>query len=373
MLKLNIPEVKVTACVAFPHLRVEHVAKDVFQLPVAIFQENICFIARKCDPNVHVSSLKIVDKGGNGDKFSFREAISVAAVCAQYRYVILFHISYVTIFIAMLARVFHFLRYFRKNKIILQSDFGPTYEEKYNKKNIGAMRFIFAISRLITKYSFDIVCVASNQGCSFLQKKMGIPFDRIFKVYNCPDFPSEKLKANRCLDGRQNTVLFIGRKDDPLKNVQGIIDAFEIVSRTRRDWRLDLVGPGTSRQSSSASELIIEIGPLFSRSDVLKKYIQSKIFLLPSFSEGASLAFAEALVNGCYPVSTDVGNFSELMEKVNAGIIVSPDPESIATGILAAIEKVESEPLIHLRISDTAYFLNWESQVAKVRERLCLS
>jgi glycosyltransferase involved in cell wall biosynthesis len=363
------------ACVAFPHLRQEHLAKDVYQFPTALFGQRVCFITRRYDGDKHLPCLTIVDRGGSGDKFNLSEAVSVARMCARYRNVVLFHISYVSILIAAMIKIFSLFRRSGGTRVILQSDFSPRYEENYQKQNIGIKRGVFWLGRLMPRFVFDVVSVASARGKRFLISALGMPENKVFIVYNCPHFEAVAAPVAPVASSiRTNTILFVGRKDDPMKNVCGIISAFEIVARQRPDWRLDLVGPGKLYLSPLNGISIFQEGARTERNHVLQKYREAKIFLMPSQTrEGAALAFVEAIINGCYPIATNVGNFSELINKVGLGTVVEEDPPAIAAGILAAIEHVEQDSSLHAKIMRSSMFLNWAEQVKGIRERLCLN
>lgn len=362
-------------CVAFPHLRAEHLAKDVFQFPEALFGKGIVYITRKCDDNLSLPLMKVISGDGAGDKFNVREAFAVARECSKFRHAVLFHVSYITFLIALLIKVFSSFRRGARTRVILQSDVSPKYAEIFASRAVGAAKPLFWLGRQFSRFLFDAVSVASERGGRFLNNSVGIPREKTFTIYNCPHFDGGAAHIqSEARSTRKKQILFIGRKDDPAKNMPNLIAAFEIVSERYPHWTLELVGPGKLYPSKLNNFSIHQVGSVTDRGEILNKYKTSKIFLMPSLPhEGASLAFVEALINGCYPVVTDAGNFCELVNKVGAGVIVGLDPESIAVGIFKAIEFVEMYPDVHEKIQNSAKFLEWGFQVRELKEYLCLN
>lgn len=357
------------ACVAFPNLRREHLAKDVFKFPTSIFGKNIIFFTR----NSCIKKRNIFELGGNGitDKFTLHEAIRVSYQCSKFEYAILFHTTPISFLTAGLIKLFSFLRG-KKTITILQSDYSPIYLKRYNEKGFTFKVAVKIFKFFYTPYIFNAISTSSDQGVFFMEKIIGLPSRIIFKIYNCPDFDTDFTK-NPIDKSRLNKIIFSGRKDDPKKNIPNIIRAFESIAPYNKDWSLEIIGPGNTFKSKLNNNQLLQTPNISSRNEILYKYMESKIFLLASHEEGASLSFVESLRCGCYPVATDTGNFSELINSIGHGLIIGTSTTEIENGLLQAINTVNNSEHIHSVISENSKFINWKNQTSSLKEYLCIN
>lgn len=134
-------------------------------------------------------------------------------------------------------------------------------------------------------------------------------------------------------------VLFLSRIH-PKKGLCHLVKAWARVCRGYPDWILVIAGSDQlghrSEVEGIASTLdlkdtVLFTGPLYGQLR-LAALAAARIFVLPSFSEGFSMALLEALA--CHlPVLTTPGcNFPEVEEK-QAGIICQPKEDSVADGL----------------------------------------
>jgi glycosyltransferase involved in cell wall biosynthesis len=88
------------------------------------------------------------------------------------------------------------------------------------------------------------------------------------------------------------------------------------------------------------------------RSDVDAVYRELQIFVLPSWRpEGFGRVTAEAMLNGCAVVATNVGGTPELIEDGVTGLLVPPsDPRSVAD----AIDRLLAEPNLRFQMGQAA-------------------
>ncbi len=112
-------------------------------------------------------------------------------------------------------------------------------------------------------------------------------------------------------------LAFVGRGDDPRKNVGLALEALALVRRQLPDATLRLIGPRMPRALPDGVEALGELaaiaGPLR----------ECALLLLPSRQEGFGLVAAEALAAGVPVVSTPSGGPEELLERSGAGIVTS--------------------------------------------------
>jgi glycosyltransferase involved in cell wall biosynthesis len=136
-------------------------------------------------------------------------------------------------------------------------------------------------------------------------KIMRIPVDtRAFSPV-----PDEEWR--RSLD--QPTVAFVGRGDDPRKNVDLLIAA----ARELPEVRVVLVGvpPRGPLPSNVASTGFV--------ADVVPHLRRATLFALPSRQEGFGIVIAEALAAGLPVVTTPSGGPEELVTSSGGGVVTS--------------------------------------------------
>ena len=138
----------------------------------------------------------------------------------------------------------------------------------------------------------------------------------------------------------QRILLFLSRLD-PKKNVEGLLQAFNLISASLPDTRLVIAGDGEAEYAAGLKRLADQLG-LGDRvvwagfvDGELKAsaFATAQVFVLPSFSENFGIAAAEALLAGLPCV---LGKGVAIAEEVAAactGLSVDPSPESIAQAL----------------------------------------
>ncbi|WP_372594624.1 glycosyltransferase family 4 protein [Actinotalea sp.] len=133
-------------------------------------------------------------------------------------------------------------------------------------------------------------------------------------------------------------VLWCGTQE-PRKNLDGLLRAFEVVAREDPDLDLVLVGPsGWGERHGSATGAaagrVHELGRL-PVADLRAAYAAATSFAFPSHWEGFGLPVLEAMSVGTPVVTSRASSMAEIVG--SAGILVDPtDPADLAAGILRA-------------------------------------
>ena len=143
------------------------------------------------------------------------------------------------------------------------------------------------------------------------------------------------------------TLAFVGRADDPRKNLPVLLEAFAAVRQHIPAARLVLVGPGAAAVAAPGVEATGEVTDV---ADVLR---QATIFVLPSLQEGFGIVVAEALACGVPVVTTPSGGPEDLVRRSGGGRVLKGfDAEELAEtvaelladpGTLAAMRKAGRE------------------------------
>lgn len=139
------------------------------------------------------------------------------------------------------------------------------------------------------------------------------------------------------LSSRPKTLLFVGRLE-PVKNVLGLVAAFERVSVTRPDWTLRICGSGSLRSAIPAHPQI-DMQEFLQPPEIAAAMREARCLVLPSLREPWGLVVHEAALSGCaLALSTAVGSAPDFAEPANSVLF---KPGSV-DAIVAALHKIAS-------------------------------
>ena len=153
--------------------------------------------------------------------------------------------------------------------------------------------------------------------------------------------------------GKQ-VVLFMGRLN-AVKGLDILVPAFARAARGRDDLLLVIAGPDDGYQAQTArlirdaglSGKAALVGALHG-DDRLAALARADVFVLPSYSEGFSVAVLEALAAGCPVVITHNCNFPEVAA-AGAGLVVEPDAGQVADALSRILDHPELAREMSLR------------------------
>jgi glycosyltransferase involved in cell wall biosynthesis len=181
----------------------------------------------------------------------------------------------------------------------------------------------------------------------FTVDKVGIPVSRVQVIYNGvePGLPVSDAEIDRCRTdlGLGAGDLVIGTVGSlyPVKGHQYLLEAMPAVLKQFPNSVLLLIGRGDLEVSlkDQAKRLGIEerVRFLGMRHDVPKLLAVMDVFVLPSLSEGLSMALLEAMVSGKPVVATRVGGNPELVNHGQTGLLVNSEDAQDLAGSLITI------------------------------------
>lgn len=208
------------------------------------------------------------------------------------------------------------------------------------------------VQRLTLKWMLGrtrILCV-SKGAAQALSDLLGRP---VGHVYNYA--PDDSVAAQFRALPRAQTVVALGRFAAE-KQFDLLIDAFELVSQTHPEWRLQIYGAGAEaemlRQRAKDSTCAHRIDIFGWAADPLHKLGTAGVFAQTSRYEGFGLALVEAMAVGAPVVSFDCPfGPSEIIRHGQDGILVK---ERSAEAFAAALDQLLTTPELRQRLGGAA-------------------
>jgi len=208
------------------------------------------------------------------------------------------------------------------------------YTEKVKRRM--AYRYASRVSRMVA---------VSEDLKQFIVRRAGVAEHRVNVIYNGVDVaglpPADQLSAIRTdlrLDGYDHVIGAVGSLY-PVKGHIHLIKALPEILRACPKTLLLLVGQGELAQALKAEvvkrKLDAHVRFLGFRNDVPALLSLFDVFVLPSLSEGLSMALLEAMAAGKPVVATKVGGNSELVIDGDTGFLIDAEsPESISNRVV---------------------------------------
>lgn len=193
----------------------------------------------------------------------------------------------------------------------------------------------------------------SEATCRYLIDIDRAPRESVRRIYNCAHprfFARERAPVQRVGRRDKLRVVAVGRLH-PVKNHLRLLDAVSRIEK--RKFSLDIVGSGPLEQrtkqrieSLGLSERVKLRG---FQSDVRPQLLDADAFILPSLTEGCSIALIEAMALGVPVLGSKVPGIEEVMGKRHAADWTFP-PEDV--GAMAA----KLEQLLDMRADARASY-----------------
>jgi glycosyltransferase involved in cell wall biosynthesis len=138
-------------------------------------------------------------------------------------------------------------------------------------------------------------------------------------------------------------LLFVGRADDPRKNLALLFDACRLLETAGFWVRLTVVGPHTARWAEA--QTLPPNTDLLGAVDLDRLaalYLSHDALVLSSRQEGFGIVVAEALHAGLPVVTTPSGGPEDVLHRSGGGVIAGFTPNEFATAIRAMVTNPEA-------------------------------
>ena len=127
-----------------------------------------------------------------------------------------------------------------------------------------------------------------------------------------------------------------------IKNLANLLKAFKLACNVQSNLKLHIVGSGPEQQNLEmlVNELQIADKVVFKgfQTEVIPFLLEADYYVLPSYSEGFSIALVEAMQAGLVCIATNVGGPAEIITENITGMLINPySIDDIYTKMIAAI------------------------------------
>ncbi|TLY15566.1 MAG: glycosyltransferase, partial [Nitrospirae bacterium] len=237
--------------------------------------------------------------------------------------------------------------------------------------------------RMVSRYA-NMVAVSEDLK-RFLLENVGVAPERLQVVYNgvnpAPHVPREKrdsVKAKLGLSDLDHVVGMVGSLY-PVKAHRYLLKAIPRVLAVCPRTVFLLIGRGELEATlkQEAKDLGIEehVQFLGFRDDVPSILSVMDVFVLPSLSEGLSVALLEAMAAGIPTIATRVGGNPELVIDQRTGFLIPPrDTETLASKLLILLQDKELSRTLgdngRKRVKDSFSFEAMVNNYQQLYERL---
>ena len=223
---------------------------------------------------------------------------------------------------------------------------GKNYYPEHVKRRV-AYRWVSKAARMVA---------VSEDLRQFLSTQVGIRGDRIARIYNGVDMPNRRsfeqvaqIRSDLGIEPSEYVLGIVGSLY-PVKGHTYLFQALRSVLKLHPKTKLLVVGQGDLEDSLKRQAVELDIGHAVSflglRNDVPHILAALDLFVLPSLSEGLSVALLEAMSATVPVVASRVGGNPEIVQDGQTGLLVTPKNVSeLAAHILEMIDKRERSKL----------------------------
>lgn len=143
---------------------------------------------------------------------------------------------------------------------------------------------------------------------------------------------------------KENIFLTVGRIGSVQKASDILLQSFAKIADLVPDWKLVIIGPIETEfksyiklffdQNLQLKDRILFEGPIYDRKLLMSKYVQSKIFILPSRWESFGIVFLEAGIAGCTIISSNILPADDVTDNGKYGKVFPIDDVSALASVM---------------------------------------
>ena len=201
--------------------------------------------------------------------------------------------------------------YFWKERIYKRLDRPATIPAKISKiiALFSPLLFRYLISK---KFKREFIGLTDNSDKVMLLSEMFIP--RIKKIL--PELNTKKVSAlpnpntftikPDLEDKKEKLIIFVGRLEDPQKNVKAFIDVWNRFYKNHPDWNALIIGDGPHREifeKYAAKQKSQNLKFIGNQKDMSSYFSRASFLCLTSLYEGWGMVLTEAMAYNCIPLA----------------------------------------------------------------------
>lgn len=195
------------------------------------------------------------------------------------------------------------------------------------------------------RFAHKLICV-SEAVKQHLHDIGELPLSKAKVIYNPIELPAIKETPH----SKEDSFVFITvSRLTAIKNINAVIRALAaIIQETSFRPKLMVIGEGEERDALEALTLELQVDAFVTftgyQENVFELLHAADVFVLPSFSEGSSLALAEAMHVGLPSIVTKIGGASEILGDSDSGLLIDPKSmEDLKQAMLSFLHLQPSE------------------------------
>jgi glycosyltransferase involved in cell wall biosynthesis len=251
-------------------------------------------------------------------------------------------------------------KYILGKKVIGRIEGAGAFGDFHRIRQLTCGRLIHASARRLDR----VISIARHMGAEIAAE--GFAEQNAVSIPNSVDHELYTPKTKQDQSERRR-ICYVGRLAEE-KGLVSLVDAMKLVSDAISGVTLDMIGDGPMRNElvDRAARLGLQDVIRFTGNSVaLPHYHASDVFVLPSFSEGLSLALLEAMACGLPVVATNVDGNREVLQPAGpastipaagyrigeCGILVNPGD---VAGLAGAIQRLLTDDDLASRLNSRA-------------------
>jgi glycosyltransferase involved in cell wall biosynthesis len=211
------------------------------------------------------------------------------------------------------------------------------------------------------RFADHTVCLSSIDK-DYLLRRLKVPSQRVTRMIN--GVSPEQFWAKR--SGGGGRILFVGNWLDT-KGRRVLPGLWSKIRARVSTATLTIVGAGLPSETvlrdfaSQDRGSVTVISRLTSELELVAQYSDHDLFLMPSLSEGSSLALLEAMAAGLPVVATTVGGNPDIVTDGVDGLLFAPvDPDQGAAHVCRMLEDPSAAARLGQAARERAHILDWQ-------------